>query len=78
MVEAGLVLAGIPYKTENDNDKKLDFYLPTLDIYIECKQFHTPRTLLQLAKADNVIIVQGKKSAEWLVDILEKAGARSV
>lgn len=44
-------------------DAGLDFYLPDLGIYIECKQFHTERIAEQMSRAENVIAIQGMKAA---------------
>lgn len=44
----------------------LDFYLPSFDIYIEVKQFHTPRIADQLSRVPTgktAIVLQGKNSA---------------
>lgn len=48
----------------------LDFYLPDHDIHIEVKQFHADRVLKQLAAQDNVILIQGRKSIEFLKTML--------
>lgn len=45
--------------------KHLDFYLPEHDIYIECCAAYTPRKIEQASRAENVIIIQGKKAAEY-------------
>ena len=44
----------------------LDFYLPDFDVHIECKQFYTDRISDQLQRAEDVIVVQGRKSAMFL------------
>ena len=50
--------------------KNLDFYLPAYDVYIEVKQFSTPRSKEQLERADNVILIQGVKALEFFVNHL--------
>lgn len=45
--------------------KKLDFYLPDDDLYIEVKRFHSDRIGEQMSRAENVIAIQGMKAAEF-------------
>jgi hypothetical protein len=63
--------AGIRFLCD-DHRSGLDFYLPDLDVYIEVKQFHSPRIANQMARRDNVIAVQGKKSFELFKAFLAK------
>lgn len=66
IVRSGLDAAGINYVDENDpRSKGLDFYLPDYLTHIECKQFHTERTAEQMSRSDNVIVIQGRKAAEF-------------
>ena len=51
---------------------KLDFYLPEHDIYIEVKKFHTERVCKQLHTQENIILIQGRKSVEFMKKILKK------
>ena len=60
--------ASIRYHMENH--AKLDFYLPDHDLYIEVKQFNSERVTRQMARAPNVIAIQGVKAAEWFATIL--------
>lgn len=62
MVEASLQRAGVDYLTDRGggNPTRLDFYLPDLDVSIEVKRFHTDRIAEQMARADNVIALQGE------------------
>ena len=53
-----------------NNDSRLDFYLPDYDVYLEVKQYHTDRVNGQLASQENVILIQGKKSLAMLVKLL--------
>jgi len=72
-VVALLKKKGIKYVHEsfrNGINQRLDFYLPDFDVYIECKQMSSDRTIDQLASQDNVIVIQGKKSIEFLEKIL--------
>ncbi len=51
------------FKFDRDNAVDLDFYLPSTGVYIECKQFHTPRAIEQMARVPNVILIQGVAAA---------------
>lgn len=57
-----LDIAGIRY----ERGKPLDFFLPELDLHIECKQFYSDRAVRQLATRPNVILVQGVQAAKFL------------
>lgn len=62
--------AGIRYVHESQNkDQVLDFYLPDLRCYIECKAFSTDRTAQQV-KDKQVIVVQGYKAASAFAAII--------
>jgi len=54
----------------NNDETALDFRLPN-GVYIECKQFHTERITKQMARADNVIAIQGVKSAQTLASMVK-------
>jgi hypothetical protein len=54
-----------------NNGSSLDFYLPDFNVYIEVKQFHTDRSLRQLVSRDNIILIQGKGSVEFLKAIIK-------
>ena len=43
----------------------LDFYLPDHDLYIEVKRFHSDRIGPQMARAANVIAIQGLDAVRW-------------
>ena len=60
LVELALRQAGITFERKPGG---LDFYLPTFQTYIECKQFYTARVLKQLAGTRNVILIQGMPAA---------------
>jgi hypothetical protein len=60
LVAAGLAFT-IPERDRND-PTTLDFYVVELDLYIEVKQFATPRIAAQLAKVPEhktAIVLQG-------------------
>lgn len=64
IIEDALTDAGVAFKREVESDTcRLDFYLPDVGVYIECKQFHTPRIADQMARAPNVIAIQGMDAA---------------
>ncbi len=66
IVAEALDAAGIDYLHEKDSKTdglNLDFYIPDLYVYIECKAFSTDRTAAQI-KDKQVILVQGMKAAE--------------
>lgn len=44
-------------------ERPLDFYVPSLDLYIEVKQFSSDRTARQIAGLTNVILIQGIPAA---------------
>ena len=44
--------------------RRLDFYIPMLDLWIECKQFSSERTTRQLHGLTNVILIQGMAAAK--------------
>lgn len=58
--------AEITFIHESEDDaatKGLDFYLPGRDVFVECKAYHTERTGPQMARVDNIIVIQGKRAA---------------
>ena len=65
MVEKALSEAGIQYVPDRAGGSRagLDFYLPDLDVHIEVKRFHSERTAEQIARAANVILLQGERAA---------------
>jgi len=72
IVERGLQRAGLDYVTGHggDNPTGLDFFVPQLGVAIEVKRFHTPRIAEQMSRAENVIAIQGKESAEFFARLL--------
>lgn len=70
MLERGLDAAGIRYRRADTGPRHLDFYLPDLDIYIEVKQFHTPRTAKQMERVPDIIVIQGIKAAAQFVKMI--------
>ena len=71
-VAHALDAADIRYATENDpaNEANMDFFLIEWGIYVEIKSGSTPRIADQMARAKNVIAIQGVKSAELFCTLL--------
>lgn len=74
IIQAALESADIAYTTDvgGGNPVGLDFYLPDHDLHIEVKQFHTPRIAEQMARAPNVIAVQGVVAAKWIAALIDR------
>lgn len=70
-VEAALIHAGVEYLRENGVDRRMDFYLPGWDVWVEVKAMHSPRIADQMARQKNVIAVQGLESVRLLVALLK-------
>jgi hypothetical protein len=68
--------AGLDFTTGDGggNAADLDFYLTGYDVHIEVKQFHSPRIAKQMARAPNVIAIQGRAAAEWFASRLLTRG----
>jgi hypothetical protein len=79
IIADGLRRAGIRFVHESDNKSQaLDFSLPDLGVYIECKQFPSVRTSEQLAEFPNVILIQGRVAAWAFATMIAKHGASAV
>lgn len=52
----------------NHDHTALDFKLPN-GVYIECKQFHSPRIAEQSSRAENIIFVQGIEAAKFMAEL---------
>lgn len=69
VVANGLDKSGIRY-IHSAPHPALDFYLPDLNLHIECKRFSTHRIAEQMSRFDQVIAVQGLEAAiqfaKWL------------
>jgi hypothetical protein len=70
MLHNALKEAGIEAIHESEG-AILDFYLPKYETYIEVKQYHSDRIAKQMTKADNIIVLQGKKSVELFIKLLK-------
>lgn len=71
IVAMSLCVAGVKYVHESqDKNQKFDFFLPGYGLYIECKQFSTPRTSEQIKDREDVIVIQGKHAAHQFACML--------
>lgn len=77
LIRDALSGAGIRFQTDDGggNPRNLDFYLPDLDLHIEVKQFHSERVAEQMARAENVIVAQGKDAVIWLARLITATAA---
>lgn len=66
-----LDFCNIKYVHESENNgSNLDFYLPDHNIYIEVKRYHSDRSNKQLSGKDNIILIQGMESINFLKKLL--------
>jgi len=76
IVAAALSGRGVAFVRDGNDSgidtKGLDFRLMGVDVYIECKQFHTQRTTEQMSRVDNVIAIQGRAAAEMFAEMLKR------
>jgi hypothetical protein len=63
VVADALTEAGIDWDIP-DHPITLDFKVKD-GPYIECKRFHAPRVVNQMAQAEDVIVIQGMAAAKW-------------
>jgi len=70
MLAAKLAEMGVEYQHESQYNIGLDFYLPRQKVYIEIKQYHTERIHRQIADKGDVIVLQGKKSVDFFIELL--------
>jgi len=64
--------AGIAFITDHEPESpaRLDFYLPSEDLHIEVKRFHSDRVTEQLTRAENVVLLQGKGAVRFFAGIV--------
>ena len=73
IIQLALDEAGIPYYMGSEpfpECQHLDFYIPSLDVHIECKHRYTDRVTKQLSRADNIIYIQSIKSALSFIKLM--------
>lgn len=63
IVAQALTAAGIGYVRDGSNPSNLDFRLDD-GVEIEVKRFHSPRIAEQMARAENVIAIQGREAVK--------------
>lgn len=67
--------AGYAYTRSIDvGGRSIDFHLTVTDIYVEVKRFHTPRSILQMEKVENIVVVQGERAVRALAAIIRNSG----
>lgn len=73
VVAEALTMAGVAFVDDRDpRAKNLDFYLPDFDVFIEVKQFHANRIARQMAKVENIIVIQGLSAAQTFAKIINR------
>jgi hypothetical protein len=78
IVRNALRLAGITFLEEEDNETRLDFFIPSSDpharkehgVHVEVCRFYTPRKVEQCSRAENVILIQGVNAARLFANAL--------
>jgi transcriptional regulator with XRE-family HTH domain len=67
IVEQALIDAGIRFITDEGGgtESRLDFRLIDFDVEIEVKRFYSIRSTEQIARAPNVILIQGERAAHF-------------
>lgn len=71
MVFDALVDAGVKFEMADENKARLDFFLPGIGVYVEVKQFHSPRIAEQMSRAKDVIAIQGRWAAAMFCGLLK-------
>lgn len=71
IIEDALKENGINF-TRDNADNTLDFTLTQLGVHIECKRYYSERTIKQLARHKNVILIQGLGAAAAFADMLRR------
>lgn len=76
IIEAALLAQGIAYTTDHggSNPAGLDFYIPALDLHLEVKRFHSDRIAAQMARAPNVIAIQGQSAVLFMARLICSGG----
>lgn len=70
MVAEAFEAAGIGYRTNATCG--LDFAIDGEPVFIEVKQFHTPRIAEQMARVDNVVAIQGRQAMLWFASLVRR------
>ena len=74
IIATALDARGIEYAHDGSGETNgLDFWLPTLGTYIECKAYHSPRIAEQMTRTPNIIVVQGIAAAHAFAALISPA-----
>lgn len=80
IVAAALDRRGLRYEREVPIGRKngktrsaIDFFLPDLNLYIECKQMHSERSIRQMEGLGDAILIQGIGAARAFAKFLHDA-----
>ena len=76
IIEQALLDVGEPYLVDNETKCNLDFYLINHDVFIDVKQFHSPRISNQMSRAPNIIAVQGVVAVQMLADFIRNGASK--
>jgi hypothetical protein len=74
IVSDALCSAGYAFESPaflDEGRTSLDFKVG--DVFIECKAYHSDRISKQMARAENVIAIQGRAAAEWFSEAIAAA-----
>ena len=75
MIYRALKASDTPFTNDPRKTAGLDFLILEASVHIEVKQFHSDRIAGQMARADNVIAVQGREAVAWLSGLIEDRAA---
>lgn len=74
IIAQALTAAGLGYTRDmgGGNPSGLDFKLTGNGVEIEVKRFHTSRIADQMARAENVIAIQGEEAVRFFAALLHR------
>lgn len=70
LIRDALQVSGARFIEGDKNSTGLDFEMPDEGFSIEVKQFHSERISLQMKRADNVIVAQGRTAVQALARMI--------
>lgn len=70
IIEDALIAVNIDYYSEDSATANLDFYIPSLKLYIEVKTMHSDRIYKQMDRVHSCIMVQGKIACDYLAYLI--------
>lgn len=66
-----LIESGLKFSTENHpQNHVLDFFIPAIELHIECKRMHSERSAGQVSRSDNIILIVGIRAARHYAGLL--------